>query len=205
MKATEILKSEHRVIEQVLDCLERIAEDGEAKRQVDVDSARKALDFFRFFTDHCHHGKEEKHLFRLLEARGFSQDCGPVGRMLCEHELGREYLRQLAATVDQAAAGHVAAPQTFLDQVRGYVQLLREHIAKEDQRLFPMADQVLSEADQAELIRSFRHTETHEMGTGAHERYLRVAEELAARYGVARATESERHCAGCCHHSAEQV
>ena len=77
MRPTEILMQEHRVIEQVLDCLETMAQRAEAGEGVDLESAKQAIDFFRNFADRCHHGKEEDCLFPLLEQKGF---CGSKGR-----------------------------------------------------------------------------------------------------------------------------
>ncbi len=57
MRPTEILMQEHRVIEQVLNCLEIIAQRAEADSKLDTDSANQAIDFLRNFADRCHHGK----------------------------------------------------------------------------------------------------------------------------------------------------
>ena len=78
MKPTQILENEHRVIEQVLDCLDKIADRCETDGRLDAESAREAVDFFRNFADRCHHGKEEAELFPLMHARGFPQEGGPV-------------------------------------------------------------------------------------------------------------------------------
>ena len=59
MTPTEILMDEHRVIEQVLDVLERIVQQSEVQGRLDGQSAGKAIDFFRVFADGCHHPKEE--------------------------------------------------------------------------------------------------------------------------------------------------
>ena len=56
MRPTEILSDEHRVIEQVLACLERIAEEAET-RTLDVAAARDVVTFVQNFADRCHHGK----------------------------------------------------------------------------------------------------------------------------------------------------
>ena len=105
MKPTEILSGEHRIIEQVLDCLEKIAQNCATEGRLDRTSAEQALDFFRNFADRCHHGKEETHLFPAMEAKGFPRQGGPTGVMLSEHEQGRAYIRGMAEVIDRAAAG----------------------------------------------------------------------------------------------------
>lgn len=200
MKPSDILKSEHRVIEQVLSCLEKMAEQAEAGERVDAPSAAAAVDFFRNFADRCHHGKEESHFFPAMEAKGFSRDCGPTAVMLYEHELGR---REIAGMTDALAAldaGDAEASTRFAEHARAYVNLLREHIHKEDHCLFSMADQAFSPADQQQLLEAFAHVEAEHMGVGTHEKYLRIADDLASRYGVARAVSATAGCPTCCGH-----
>ena len=201
MKPTEILSSEHRVIEQVLDCLERIIAEAKADSRLDAASARDAVSFFRTLADQCHHGKEEVHLFPAMEAKGFPRNGGPTGVMLAEHEAGRGCIRAMSEAIEAAAQGDAAALQRFAEAGEGYIGLLRQHIEKEDHCLFSMANQVLSDEDQAELLAKFEKTEVEHMGQGTHEKFLAIAEALAEKYGVARAAAP---CAGhgvaCCHH-----
>jgi hemerythrin-like domain-containing protein len=195
MKATDALMDEHRVIEQVLGCLEKLADRCDSGEGLDATSALEALDFLRHFADHCHHGKEEGHLFPLMEARGFLREGGPTGVMLHEHEEGRKLVAAMTAAV-------VAdSPREFSRYARAYVGLLREHIRKEDHCLFPMAAQVLSDGDAEALARSFETVESHEMGAGTHERYLQLANDLARRLGapLAQAGTACGH-GGCRHH-----
>jgi hemerythrin-like domain-containing protein len=205
MHPTAILKNEHRVIEQVLNCLEKIAGACAQTEALDADSASQALDFFRHFADCCHHTKEERHLFPLLEERGFSRDGGPTGVMLAEHDQCRHYCRGMLAAVDGAAAGNADAVLQFVIHARAYVSLLREHIHKEDHCLFPMAEQALSEEDQRDLLESFGEVESDDMGPGTHEKYLRIADELAERWGVPRAQGEAGHACVACGHPASLV
>jgi hemerythrin-like domain-containing protein len=193
MKATDVLMAEHRVIEQVLNVLEVIARRAEQREGFDTAAAEKAIDFFRTFADLCHHGKEEDLLFPRLEAHGLPRDGGPTGVMMHEHELGRDLLRQMAAAVEHKS------PAGFAEPARDYVRLLRDHIWKEDQRLFQMAGQVLTAADDDELMREFETVEHDHLGAGVHEQYLRVANRLAEQFGVPMAV-TPKTCGGCgCH------
>src|SRR5262245_63752201 len=115
MRATDILMDEHRVIEQVLNCLEKLADHCETGEKLDGASALEALEFFRNFADRCHHGKEEGHLFPLLEARGLSRNRGPTGAMLNEHEEGRLLTAAMARDVNRDQ------PSDFAWHVRAYI------------------------------------------------------------------------------------
>jgi hemerythrin-like domain-containing protein len=174
-KATEILSQEHRVIERVLTVLERLT-------QKPVESAmedwKKALDFFSRFADQCHHLKEEELLFPVMEEHGIPREGGPIGMMLMEHEEGRTYVRAMAGAIALVEAKNEAAEKIVVDKANAYLRLLREHIQKEDEVLFRIADDVIPADEQKELLRSFEEHEVKEMGSGVHEKYLKLVEEL---------------------------
>lgn len=174
-KPTEILSDEHRVIERVLDALQRLTA---VPVNPSLEQWRKALEFFRHFADQCHHFKEEKVLFPALEEHGIPREGGPIGMMLAEHEEGRGHVRSMIDAVEQVAKGNGAASTTLLDHARAYVTLLREHIQKEDDILFRMADEVIPEDEQRRILKDFENHEAEEMGAGAHEKYLGIAREL---------------------------
>jgi len=52
------------------------------------------------------------------------------------------------------------------------------HIGQEDRVLLPMADEVVSEADQAGLLERFEAVEEEEMGHDGHKRYHQLVGEL---------------------------
>jgi len=202
MQPTTVLKNEHRVIEQVLHCLDAMVEQARAKGRVDAEDARNAVVFFRNFADRCHHGKEESRLFPALEEKGFDRENGPTGVMLTEHETGRGLLSRTEEAIEGAGRGEAAAVQEFIRYGAAYTELLKVHIRKEDHCLFPMADNVLSEAEQDALLQSFHVVEAEDMGAGVHERFLELANALADKYGVARAqlTVDATGAACTCHH-----
>ncbi|MAB80842.1 MAG: hypothetical protein CMJ89_15950 [Planctomycetes bacterium] len=183
MKAIEILSQEHRVILRVLTCLQRLLGAGKTAGHVDDASARKAIDFFRTFADACHHGKEEGCLFPKLVECGLPGDSGPVPVMLSEHDTGRETLCAMLEALEGAAAGDPNDLTAFIHWGGTYVELLRNHIAKEDNILFPLAARLLSDEDQREVLQGYEAAEKAH-GRGTHERMLALADELCERYAV---------------------
>ncbi|MGA2065058.1 MAG: hypothetical protein ABSG86_08815 [Thermoguttaceae bacterium] len=57
-----------------------------------------------------------------------------------------------------------------------------------------MANQALSQQDQEELLRAFQRVEAEEMGRGTHDTFLGIADRLAERYGVPRASAAAPAC-----------
>lgn len=183
MKAIEVLMAEHRVIETVIECLVRMTAQAESTGKLDKQSALDAIEFIRLFADKCHHAKEEDRLFPAMEAKGFPRDGGPIGVMLVEHVHGRNFVKGMADSVDAAASGDGQALSLFVRNALGYAALLRPHIMKEDQILYPMADRMMTDEDDQSLLAQYEEAEL-EVGDGTHERLLGVAKSLAERFGV---------------------
>lgn len=174
-KATEALKSDHRVIERVLAVLERLTE---SRGEISIEVWSKAVDFIRNFADRCHHLKEEKVFFPALADHGVPLEGGPIGVMLMEHEEGRAYVRAMSEALALGEKDPDAAKKALVQNARPYLRLLREHIMKEDQILFQMAEEILTDEEQKKLLREFEEHEAEEFGAGVHERFLMIAEEL---------------------------
>ena len=178
---TEDLKNEHGVIVKMLRVMEKAADNLKNGRQVDRDLWVGASDFLQNFVDRCHHTKEEKHLFPTMMERGVSGEVGPIAVMMREHDDGRAHAKRLRSLI--AAAPSKKTDDAISKTVGAYVNLLTMHIKKENGVLFPLADQVLTPADQRELEESFEEVEEHVMGPGVHEKYHRMIEEWTAEYG----------------------
>ena len=196
MSPIETLMSEHRVIRQVLSCLEIIIANSEQESRLDADAGRDVTSFLREFADHCHHSKEEEKLFPMLESRGMPSEGGPTSVMRMEHEQGRDLVKQMIASLDGAANGETRDLKAFGDAGRQFITLLRNHTDKEDNVLFPMSEQILGPDGLQELSTQFSQAEA-QMDAGVHEKYLKVAQALADRYKVdATATAQASHL-GC--------
>jgi hemerythrin-like domain-containing protein len=180
---TQVLMGEHELILQALDALEaRLDRMGDEPTPADREFFEKVVEFLRGFADKCHHGKEEDLLFKKMAACGFPTQGGPIAVMLSEHQAGRAFIRGIA----EGAAGVGSDPrakETIDRNARGYLDLLRNHIAKENQVLFPMADRTLSAEDQRDLALAFDRFETQETGAGVHERMIGLLQELRAGAG----------------------
>jgi hemerythrin-like domain-containing protein len=190
MLATDVLKEEHRVIEQVLDCLDSMAVKWHRQGTLDVESAQQAIVFLRHFADGCHHHKEEKHLFPRMETRGVAKERGPIGVMLHEHDEGRQLLSYMDAAVTEWINGNRIAGDSFARAAKEYSALLRQHISKEDHCLFAMADHVLSDEDQSDLLSVFHNMEHQDEREENHEYYLNLADELTRKYSITPVAES---------------
>ena len=175
----DVLMAEHRVIERVLSALEQRIADLD-QQPFPYEFLTQALDFFRNFADGCHHAKEEELLFPLLEQRGVPRDNGPIGCMLKEHVHGRECLATVRANLDAARDGSPVAVNAVRDAALDNIQMLRQHIYKEDNILFQMAIRVMSSEDQSALSELFVESTNPRLSPHVRQRYEALAESLCA-------------------------
>lgn len=143
MTPTQVLMDEHQLILSVLDSLEEAADRLDNGDKVDPEFFLDAAEFVAGFADRCHHGKEEDILFVAMTAMDMPQDSGPVAVMLAEHDEGRRYTAGFRSAAEQMTDGDSSAAADVIRNVFDYVNLLREHINKEDNVLFPMAEQII--------------------------------------------------------------
>lgn len=178
MKATDVLKHEHRAIETVLDSLDRASDAVKEGKQVPSWIFADGLDFVRNFADRCHHGKEEDRLYPLFCARGLPSEGGPIQVMLVEHDQGRGHVREAVAQYEKWVNGDASAGTAMANALQSYIELLREHIYKEDNILYPMGDQVISTDDDENMVEEFDRFEETQMGPGVHEKYHEMIHKL---------------------------
>jgi hemerythrin-like domain-containing protein len=167
MKSVERLKSEHELIERGLNLLEKAVARLQVGQPLPEGFPQWAPQFFQHFADQCHHAKEEDVFFPVLKQRGIPEQGGPLGVMLHEHGLGRDCVGRM----QEASRAQPFDAPTFAEAARQYIPLLRQHIFKENNVLFHMAERVMSAADDADVTGQFSQVEQERGLTGVHERF----------------------------------
>jgi hemerythrin-like domain-containing protein len=153
--ATQVMEAEHRNIETVVKALGDIVVAIEKGQRADAALLETAVQFFRVYADKLHHGKEEALFFPMLVKRGVPPQGCPIGGLNHEHEKGRALVRALAEQALAYGQGKPGVKDILIQTLRGLVDLYQNHIWKEDAMVFPMADKILTEADQNELNEKF--------------------------------------------------
>lgn len=181
MKATQQLREEHEGIKIMLIVLEKMAQQHDTAATIKGEHLEGLLEFLKVFVDKCHHGKEEDLLFPALVDAGVPES-GPIAVMLSEHEMGRGYVRAMNADYAAYVGGDESRAKDIVRNGRAYISLLRDHITKENDVLFVMADDLLSERRQDELFEGFEKIEEERIGRGKHEEFHHLLEELSEFY-----------------------
>jgi len=174
---TQKLKDEHQLILRMLALLERNALATEQGSFGDYQFYLDGVDFIRNFADRFHHAKEEDVLFEALIENGMPRANSPVAAMLMEHDLGRAFVRGMEEAATRALGGEADQVDAIVSNARGYLELLREHISKEDEILYPLAERVLPEEKRDAILEGYRKAE--EKGTEGIEAHYRA---IVAKY-----------------------
>jgi len=182
VKATEQLKKEHGAVKLMLRILDRICRRLEAGEEADPDHLDELVEFFRVFVDKCHHAKEENMLFVAMKESVDPSDGDRIGALIKDHVSGRNYIRGLSQAIVDYRAGNPSAAARIIQNARHYITLLIQHIDIEDNVLYPIADQRLSDEKQRELFKDFDRLEGEEIGNGRHEEFHRSIDRLKGIY-----------------------
>lgn len=149
--ATQNLENDHVYILQLCDVMLKMVEH-ECKETAHFELVFQLI---KNFADGLHHAKEEDLLFPLMGAKGFSKEQGPVAVMLHEHVQGRNYVKGISEGINALKSGNEDSIQLIYENLSGYAYLLQGHIDKENNVLFRMADDVLSDDEQKYLLSKF--------------------------------------------------
>jgi hemerythrin-like domain-containing protein len=101
----------------------------------------EVIDFIRQYADKFHHAKEEDLLFKYFDA-----ESDILRVMVKEHEIGRHHVRSAAIALEQ---GDAAA---LIEHLTAYGALLKEHIRKEDEILYPWMNRELTDSQVGKLF-----------------------------------------------------
>jgi len=170
--ATLMLSDEHQNILKVVRAIEN--ECGLLRNGKDLDKAffEGVTDFIKNYADRFHHSKEEDILFKEMCSDTVQLHCNPTTQMLYEHDTGRQYVKGL-----EEALGEDDVPRV-IENAMGYALLLQDHIQKEDNILYPMAEQALDDETKRSMLKKFIEVEGNRFPEGTKEYYVALAREL---------------------------
>ena len=184
MKPTEVLKKEHESILEMLQVMRAIAAKGKSGIALNSEHIEQVIVFLRVFADQCHHGKEETLLFPEMVNAGIPRDGGPIGVMEQEHVIGRQCIQGLAEGTAKLKAGDASGTAQIVENIQLYTDLLEQHIFKENNILFMMADMHLSPETQDTLSVAFDKVEAEVIGHDKHAALLQSLANLKSIYLV---------------------
>lgn len=177
----QMLTDEYKYILKVVHGLSLIDEDLNRSAHIDVGQIHRIVQFMRNFADKCHHAKEEAVLFPAMEEKGVPKTGCPLGALRAEHEKGRKMVTALQEAADAYAAGRQNVVENLRTAISDIRQLYPNHIWKEDEMAFPMAQRLFTKNELRQLKIDFDKAEK-EFGRD-HEQYMAFADEMELLLG----------------------
>lgn len=181
MLAIDILVKEHDSILKIIEVTQTILNTND-KSTVKLEHVEQILDFIKNFADKYHHLKEEDVLFMEMEKHGMSREVGPIGMMLHEHNEGRNYIKLAGESIEKLKLGNLSAFEEVKYNILNYCELLTNHIAKENNILYPMAERILPSTVGLVMSESFEKTNSSTVNNEYHDKYLKLVEDFSRIY-----------------------
>jgi len=154
-KALTIIRDEHRTIAAILHGMEYLVRKIRAgTKKVDPRVFHAMLYYLDTFSERAHHPKEDQFLFSALRSRGAGAEA-LITELEKEHAGGEDALRRLAQALNRYEEGGDKEFPDFEQAVERFVGSYRDHMRKEEELLFPLAEKLLTEEDWAKIDRAF--------------------------------------------------
>ncbi len=147
----EKLIQDHRNLERVLEVLSTQLDRFFAGEESDFDLKIELMDYIETFADQGHHPLEEL-IFGVARER--AGERGEVlDRLSQQHRDLVQLTRQFRRSLENILQDGMMTRDELETQGREYIALQRQHIDLEENEVFPLLEEVLTEEDWAEVAR----------------------------------------------------
>jgi len=161
----QVLVNEHLVIKRWLAVIPSVLENIDLTTAEGVQIIIDGIDLIRTYADRLHHAKEEDILFSYFD------DSEKIFQVIYEdHKIARNHVKMMLTAVEKKDV------QVLGQHLTSYAELLREHIKKEDEILFPWLDRQFT-ADQVNELNEKFYQEDKKLDIDT-EKYLSFLDRL---------------------------
>ena len=153
--ALNIIKDEHRSIAAVLHGMQELVRRiRERAVKIDPRVFRAMLYYLDTFTERMHHPKEDQYLFSPLRLIGAGHSA-LIAELEREHAEGENALRRVEQYLIRYEEGGEKEFPEFAREVDRFVEGYWEHMRKEEDQVFPLAEKLFMPADWDAIDRAF--------------------------------------------------
>ena len=182
MRATENLIKEHRKINELLNIMSKIANRIKSKDVFYPSDVDEIVDYLVILIDKSHHGKEDEVFYPELILSGVPKEKAPLSMIDYEHTLAKRYLNDITGCVVNCKIGNDFSGELLADSMTKYVVVIQNHIQREEETIFPIADKVFSVEQQAEITKRFENIEAQAISYNFSDRFNQLLNKLRMKY-----------------------
>jgi hemerythrin-like domain-containing protein len=178
MQPLEYLVKEHRLIAKAVKVTEAFRDEITSGSPIRPRRYWWLIDFWSTYADIVHHGKEEQWLFPMILEHEPSSEFGEtIDKLVEEHMYLLAYIAELRRFARPMFTGDRPARERVIQCLDNYIELIQPHIKLEDEELFPMTKDLLSEAEMDEIAKEFKAMDTR-TGTKVQSYYSDLVDKL---------------------------
>jgi hemerythrin-like domain-containing protein len=150
-----MLLHEHRLIERVLDLMKQERDHITNSQATDIIMVERCIDFLESYGSMTHRVKEETILFPMLLRKDLGERVSILNGLLEDHAEIKQLLDKLASARDAYTRHEEGSIEMIKHQMDELVGLHLLHFKKEEERLFPLVHELLTEQEERELVERF--------------------------------------------------
>lgn len=154
MNVLEQLKTDHENVATLLDILEDQVSHIRSGENADLGLMRDIMHYMTTYPDGFHHPIEDIVLEKLIDRDSAFRDTALS--LVKEHNAlankSSAFLEMLIKVID----GEVVLRKDIVARGNDYIQFLRSHMRREEERFFPLAEAVLKERDWKQILEKIK-------------------------------------------------
>lgn len=173
--ALKLLYEEHSIIVNAIDAARNASSILDRNKTEYEIFMRELIHFFRTYADQYHHHKEEEILFPEMARRNELLAGGVLHEMLENHADFRSMIKSIEANLDTEEYRQAQS------ELMVYTDALLDHIAAENDELFPMSETLFNDNELRTLFYKFKDCD-QTLGEEPKEALAEFSRKLASRH-----------------------
>jgi len=151
------LMIEHRLIDKMIELLEKESKRMRETNVMDIKFISQAVDFLKMYADRCHHGKEEEIYFKKLNTKQLStQDSDMLKNLLDDHARARSLVAKISDNLEEIySESRSQITKKTASIIEDLTRLYRSHVHKEDKQFFVPSINYLSKEEKDDMLCQF--------------------------------------------------
>ena len=179
------LIDEHRIMERVMDVMEKIAEGIEEQRPISSDMILGNIGMLLECNDEYHYGKEEDILLPFLEEIGKNDEKELIQSYIAQYRGNDKLLATIIDSMEDYSNGDMGATIKLMENIREFVKNVRPLYLNEDKEIFNPLKKNLTKEEMDRLTEMFQDFDYEWDGPTLNKYQKLVREmELKASYTV---------------------
>ena len=182
MTPTENLINEHKEINELLNILSKISDKIKSKDVFYTNDVEEIVDYLILLINKSHHGKEDGVFYPELMQSGISKEIAPLSIINYEHTLSRRYLKEIVSCVVNCKIGNDFSGEMLAESITNYVVVIKNHIKREEEIVFPMAEKLLSVDKKNEIAKKFENIDENNFNHSFVEHFNKLLKKFKIKY-----------------------